>query len=57
MDMRPVGSQLATFLSIILRLLTFVNAECCQMKTGKKSHAFKSMPSVQRRVIHELAEF
>ena len=26
-------------------------------KVSKKSHSFKCMPSVQRRVIHELAEF
>jgi len=30
---------------------------CFQSKVGKKSHSFKSMPSVQRRLIHELAEF
>ena len=28
-----------------------------QPKVTKKSHSFKSMPSSQRRVIHELAEF
>ena len=30
--------------------------KCVQPKVTRKVHSFKSMPSTQRRVIHELAE-
>lgn len=49
--------QNATFVAGVEKSLSDLVTATHQKKTSKKSHAFKSMPSVQRRLIHELAEF
>jgi len=36
--------------------LNFLQCDLYQPKVARKVHSFKSMPSIQRRVIHELAE-
>ena len=36
--------------------LNFLQCDLYQPKVTRKVHSFKSMPSIQRRVIHELAE-
>jgi transcriptional repressor NF-X1 len=55
--LKDYAKQNAPFVAKIEETLAQLVTATLQPKTHRKSHAFKSMPSVQRRVIHELAEF
>jgi transcriptional repressor NF-X1 len=54
--LKEYAKQNLNFVSGVEKALADLVTATLQPKVCKKSHSFKSMPNMQRRVIHELAE-